>query len=86
MKNKRKLAFQPPFWKKLRKLQIRPTAVGMAPNFSHRSRSSKIFVEKFLIDFVYLGGNSITELSLLRVYDIPTDKLQVKQACVHQQN
>ena len=30
MKNTRKLAFQPPFWKKLRKLQIRPTAIEMA--------------------------------------------------------
>ena len=37
--------FQPPFWKKLRKLQIRPSAVGIASNFGHRSRSrrSKIF-------------------------------------------
>ena len=52
------------------------------------SNSSNNYVENFRIDFVYFGGNSITELSLLRtlVYDIPTDKLQVKQACVHQQN
>ena len=41
MKNK----FQPPFLKKIRKLQIRPSAVGMASNFGHRSRSrrSEIF-------------------------------------------
>ena len=48
------------------------------------SNSSNNYVENFRIDFVYFGGNSITELSLLRtlVYDIPTDKLQVKQACL----
>ena len=36
-----KKKFQPPFWKKLRKLQIRPSAVGMASNFGHRSRSRR---------------------------------------------
>ena len=40
-----KNTFQPPFSKKLRKLPIRPSAVGMAWNFGHRSRSrrSEIF-------------------------------------------
>ena len=36
-----KKKFQPPFWKKLRKLQISPLAVGMASNFGHRSRSRR---------------------------------------------
>ena len=39
IKNKRKLEFQPPLGKKLRKLQIRPTAIDMVSNFHHRSRS-----------------------------------------------
>jgi hypothetical protein len=44
MKNARKLAFQPPFWKKLRQLQTRPTAVAMAPNFGHCSHSSRSYI------------------------------------------
>jgi hypothetical protein len=38
-----KNTFQPTFWKKLRKLPIRPSAVGMASNFGQRSRRSEIF-------------------------------------------
>ena len=42
IESRQQLAFQPPFWKKkLRKLQIRPSAVGMASNFGHRSRSRR---------------------------------------------
>ena len=35
-----KNTFQPPFWKKIRKLQIRTSAEGMASNFGRRSRRS----------------------------------------------
>ena len=36
-----KNTFLPPFSKKLRKLQIIPSAVGMASNFGHRSHSRR---------------------------------------------
>ena len=39
-----KNTFQPPFWKKLRKLPIRPSAVGMTSNFGHRSRSYMSYI------------------------------------------
>ena len=43
-----KTTFQPPFWKKkLRKLPIRPSAVGMASNFGHRSRSRRSLIFSF---------------------------------------
>ena len=45
MKTQESLHFSIHFGKKLRRLQIRPSAVGMASNFGHRSgsRRSQIF-------------------------------------------
>ena len=39
-----KNTFQPPLWKKLRKLPIRPSAVGMVANFGHCSRSRRSYI------------------------------------------
>ena len=43
MKTKQSFHFSLHFGKKLQKIQSLPTAIGMASNFNHRSRRSKIF-------------------------------------------